>query len=112
MNRTFSSTIVLAALIIAPSIPASAGDTSRALYTATLARERAIRDAKTSATLQQMRAVVAKYERLANRFPSSGYSDNALWQGGNLALLAYQRFGEEVDRRTAQRLLARLKTQY
>jgi len=60
----------------------------------------------------QLRGVVNAYNAIARRFPASGYSDNALWQGGNLALLAFQRFGQAADRSTAERLLRRLKEQY
>jgi N-acetylmuramoyl-L-alanine amidase len=107
--------VVLAALLglsLTPVAPAAAGESARSLYTRTLARERTLRDARNTPTLQQLRAVVAAYERLVQRFPSSGYSDNALWQGGNLALLAHDRFHQDVDRRTAERLLTRLKTEY
>ena len=55
---------------------------------------------------------MAAYERLVRRYPASGYSDNALWQAGNLSLLTYQRFGQAVDRRTGLRLLAQLKSSY
>lgn len=103
---------VLLAASLAPVVPAAAADSPRALYTRMLERERVLRDARNTPTLQQLRAAVTAYARLARRYPSSGYSDNALWQAGNLALLAYARFGEAPDRRTAERLLAQLKTQY
>ena len=53
-----------------------------------------LRDAAQPATLQQIRSVISAYEGIVRRYPGSGYSDNALWQAGNLALLAYERFGE------------------
>jgi N-acetylmuramoyl-L-alanine amidase len=111
MKRTII-TAVLLAVSLAPVVPASAADSARALYTRTLERERTLRDARNTPTLQQLRAVVTAYERLARRFPSSGYTDNALWQAGNLALLAHARFGQAPDRRTAERLLMQLKEQY
>jgi N-acetylmuramoyl-L-alanine amidase len=107
--------VIVAALLglsLAPVAPAAAGEAARSLYTRTLARERTLRDARNTPTLKQLRAVVAAYERLVQRFPSSGYSDNALWQGGNLALLAHDRFRQDADRRTAERLLTRLKAEY
>ena len=52
--------------------------------------------------------VVRAYEQIVRRYPTSGYSDNALWQAANLAILAADRFGENVDRRTAERLLKAL----
>jgi len=85
---------------------------ARILYTEALAHERTLRDAATAATAIQMRRVVLEYERLVRRYPASGYSDNALWQAANLALLCYQRFGSDIDRRTAVRLLKQLQTGY
>ncbi len=77
-----------------------------------LARERAVRDTGTAPTLKQLHDLVAAYERVVHRFPRSGYSDNALWQAGNLSLLAYQQFGRAADRRTGRRLLKQLKSSY
>jgi N-acetylmuramoyl-L-alanine amidase len=98
----------LALSALAPS-PAHAQGV-KTLYTDALRHERIVRDA--SATADQMRRVVAEYERIVRRYPASGYSDNALWQAGNLALLAYQRFGDDADRRTATRLLKQLRSGY
>jgi N-acetylmuramoyl-L-alanine amidase len=78
--------------------------TARAMYTRTLEQERAVRDDANKPTLVEMRKVVAGYEAVVRKHPASGYCDNALWQGGNLAMLAYQRFGDETDRKTASRL--------
>jgi len=44
--------------------------------------------------------------------PRSGYSDNALWQAGGLALVAYERFHDEADRRAGERYLKMLKAEY
>ena len=74
-------------------------DAARDMYSRALAQERVIRDDANSATLVQMRRVVASYESLVRRHPASGYCDNALWQAGNLAALAYERFGDEADRK-------------
>jgi N-acetylmuramoyl-L-alanine amidase len=59
-----------------------------------------------------MRRAIASYETLVRRHPASGYCDNALWQAANLATLAYERFGDEADRRTALRLFALLASGY
>jgi N-acetylmuramoyl-L-alanine amidase len=71
-----------------------------------------LRDAAKPPTLQQLRAGIAAYEEIVRRFPRSGYSDNALWQGGNLAILAYERFGQAADQQRAIRLLRSLKKEY
>ena len=85
---------------------------ARDLYSRALAQERTVRDAATAPTLRQIRGVVAGYERVVRRYPSSGYADNALWQAGHLSLLAFERFGQDSDRRNGQRLLAQLKSEY
>ena len=46
------------------------------------------------------------------RYPASGYCDNALWQGGNLSMLAYERFGKAADRQTSIRMLTLLTSGY
>ena len=63
-------------------------------------------------TLQQIRSAVGAYERIVRRYPSSGYCDNALWQAGNLSLLAFERFGKPADKQTGIRLLTLLTSEY
>src|SRR3954468_13105983 len=91
-------------LLLTAGAPAAYAQSARDLYTRALAQERNDRDAANDATMAQMRRVVAAYESVVRRHPASGYSDNALWQAGNLAALAYQRFGDDADRKTAARL--------
>ena len=112
MKLRSGATIVLLACVLSPAVTAAGGGSARALYTRTLEREQALRSDNQQVTLLQVRSVVNSYDAIVRRFPASGYSDNALWQGGNLALLAFQRFGQPADRRTAERLLRRLKEQY
>jgi N-acetylmuramoyl-L-alanine amidase len=52
------------------------------------------------------------YEDIARLFPSSGYGDNALWQGAVLAADAFWQFGEATDRATALRLFSALTTRF
>ena len=113
MNLRLGAAILMLACVFAPAVAAKNGGVSaRALYNRTLERERQLRAAEQQATVVQFRGVVNAYDAIVRRFPASGYSDNALWQGGNLALLAFQRFGQAADRRTAERLLRQLKGQY
>jgi N-acetylmuramoyl-L-alanine amidase len=86
--------------------------TARAMYTRALEQERIVRDDANKPTLAEMRKVVAAYEAVVRKHPASGYCDNALWQGGNVAMLAYQRFGDEADRKTASRLFNQLVKGY
>ena len=96
-----------------PSAGRPAGaDGPRDLYNRAMAQERALRDDATKPTAAQMRRVVASYESLVRKYPVSGYSDNALWQAANLATLAYERFGDETDKKTATRLFTLLGREY
>jgi N-acetylmuramoyl-L-alanine amidase len=71
-----------------------------------------LREASNRATLTQIRRAIAAYEAVVRKFPASGYSDNALWQASNLALLAFERFGQAADKRAGIRLLERLRRAY
>jgi N-acetylmuramoyl-L-alanine amidase len=113
MKLRLGAAVLLLAYALAPAVAARTGTVSaRALYTRTLERERQLRATETQATLKQFRSVVSAYDAIVRRFPGSGYSDNALWQGGNLALLAFERFGQTTDRQRAERLLTQLKADY
>ena len=107
------------ALIVAVLLPGQAKPASppQAMYTETLAREQTVRAAlaspqTASAALPDVRAVIAAYEAIVKAYPASGYSDDALWEAGCLALDAFARFGQATDRDTGVRLLRRLKTSY
>jgi N-acetylmuramoyl-L-alanine amidase len=103
--------LVVGAVVAGPGAPAVAGS-ARTLYTKVLNRERDLRDTESRPTLRELRNAVIAYENVVRRYPTSGYSDNALWQAANLALLAYERFQDQADLRRGLRLLARLKQEY
>lgn len=105
--------ILTVAVLLALGAPLAA-DSARDLYTQALARERALRApaGKTRPTLPQIRSVIDAYETLMRRYPSSGYSDNALWQAAGLAFEAFERFGQETDRKRGIRLLQTLRREY
>jgi len=88
----------------------------RTMYADALAREQAIRvalaDADAPLKLDEVRAVVSAYEAIVKQYPASGYSDNALWQAGHLALDAFWRFGQVQDKETCLRLLQKLAATY
>ena len=111
MRQRILSALALA-LLVAAARPAQAADGARTLYTRALDQERTIRDQSNDATVADIRRLVRTYEQIVRRYPTSGYCDNALWQAANLAMLAADRSGEDVDRRTAQRLLKALTTGY
>jgi N-acetylmuramoyl-L-alanine amidase len=90
----------------------AAAQPPRELYTQALARDRAVRSAKQGSSVGQIRAAVAAYERVVRRYPASSYCDNALWQAAELSRLAWERFGDEADRKTGIRLLRLLSSGY
>jgi N-acetylmuramoyl-L-alanine amidase len=116
MKQRLLTAVAGAALVAAGALAfpteARAQAGARDMYTRALAQERTIRDAASHATADRMRRVVAAYETLVRRYPSSGYCDNALWQAGNVSALAYQRFGDEADRKAAIRLFDLLARGY
>jgi N-acetylmuramoyl-L-alanine amidase len=110
--RTRLTTAVVLAVLIVTAVPAWTADQARVLYTRALDQERTVRDESNEATIADMRRLVSAYEQIVRRYPTSGYSDNALWQAANISLLAAQRFGQDADRKTAARLLTALTTRY
>lgn len=113
-GRSLAAGALAAVLCLAAPVPAAAArlTSAKQMYTTALARERTLRDADARPTLKQVRALAASYELIVHRYPRSGYSDNALWQAAGMYALAYERFHEERDRRSARRMLARLKAEY
>lgn len=105
-------TALLAGACLAAAVPGFAAQSARDSYNRALAQERSVRDDATHPTLARMRRAVAAYQAVVRRFPASGYSDNALWQAAHLAALAFERFGDEADRRTSARLLTLLAREY
>ena len=103
---------LLTAACIWPGTAFAKADAPRDMYNRAMAQEREVRDNANNATAAQMHRVVASYERIVRKHPASGYCDNALWQGANLASLAYERFGNEADRKTAARLFTLLTREY
>jgi N-acetylmuramoyl-L-alanine amidase len=111
-NRVLAALATAACFVMHVPGAAAQTATARVMYTHALEQERTVRDDANKPTLADIRKVIAAYEAVVRRHPTSGYSDNALWQGGNLAMLAYDRFGDEADRRTATRLFTWLVKEY
>jgi N-acetylmuramoyl-L-alanine amidase len=112
MTLRTGAVIVLATALVVGWPAVSSAQTAKELYTQALTQERTVRDAGRAPTLRQIRSVVAAYERVVRRYPGSGYADNALWQAGDLSRLAWERFGNEADRRTGIRVLKLLQSDY
>jgi N-acetylmuramoyl-L-alanine amidase len=109
--------LVAWAIVFALAPVVSADTVDHDAYVATLARERAVRtrlttEADRAAYLRDARAVVAEYQAIVRRFPAGGYSDQALWHAGRLALDVFGRSGEIRDRDAGIRLLQRLTAEY
>ena len=111
---TFRHRAILLLTCALTSAPAAAapGPSARTLYTRALEREQAIRTSDPPAAADEVRKTIEAYESVVRRCPTSGYSDNALWQAANLALFVSQQYGDESDKKTAVRLLTHLKTEY
>jgi N-acetylmuramoyl-L-alanine amidase len=60
----------------------------------------------------QVSQVMASFESIVRRFPTSGYADNALWQAASLADAAYQRLNRPDDRDRALKLYRWLVQEY
>ena len=104
------------------SVLPAAAQPAKARYEAALEREGEVRSLLDENSglpaeerldaLRQVTRLVASYEGIVRRYPTTGYSDNALWQGGALAEAAYRRFGRADDRNTAARLYNWLVREY
>lgn len=86
--------------------------TAQRAYERTLARERTLRASRRKAPLSQMRAVIREYELIARKWPRSGYADNALWNGANLAYDANISYGAKQEQDSAMVLLRWLVREY
>src|SRR5438067_8418640 len=108
--------IVAGACALVLAVDASAAPSARSMYEAALERERAVReelaDAQDRAILADVRTLAAAYEAIVRRYPTSGFSDDALWQAGRLELDAFARFGKVADRAAGVRILHSLAAQY
>jgi N-acetylmuramoyl-L-alanine amidase len=103
-------------LIVAVSVMA-ATPTVRTMYNDAFAREQAIRAALTAeevppALVNEIRATVARYEAVVRHYPTSSYSDNALWQAAQLSADGFAKFGQAPDKDAALRLLKQLASMY
>jgi N-acetylmuramoyl-L-alanine amidase len=90
---------------------------AKSLYGQVLERETSLRKELDAVTvpadaLVRVRTLVGSYKDMAELFPTSGYSDNALWQGAMLAADAFRRFGDPSDRGTAVQMLEALTTRF
>jgi N-acetylmuramoyl-L-alanine amidase len=103
--------IAALALVALTAMPLdAAGPKTR--YERVLAQASSLRLSRRPSPLSQIRKVVAAYEIVARQHPTSGYADNALFQGAELALAAHRIYGSAVDRESAARMLVWLISEY
>jgi N-acetylmuramoyl-L-alanine amidase len=105
------------AIVTLTALAALAAVPVRTMYTDAYAREQAVRadmqvEDPAPDVLTTVRAVIARYDAVVRRYPTSSYSDNALWQAARLALDAFAKFNDPRDRETGLRLLRRLAEMY
>src|SRR5688572_16799646 len=121
--RSFANTLAVALLVLAPAVATQTSAQSsqpKKLYEDALVRERILRqdlqrartDEAQVSVLTRIRALVGAYDDMSRLFPSSGYGDNALWQGAVLAADAFWQFGDGIDRTTALRLFSALTSRF
>jgi N-acetylmuramoyl-L-alanine amidase len=119
--RNFARSVALAVIVLAPAVHAqTSSPQAKKLYDDALMRERLVRqdlqrartDEAEAAILLKVRALTGAYEDMSRLFPSSGYADNALWQGAVLAADAFWQFGDGIDRTMALRLFSALTTRF
>jgi N-acetylmuramoyl-L-alanine amidase len=117
--RSFARALALALVVLAPTVQAQTSQPKR-LYDDALVRERILRqdlqrartDEAQLSVLTRIRALAGAYEDMSRLFPSSGYADNALWQGAVLTADAFWEFGEAADRALALRLFSSLTSRF
>jgi N-acetylmuramoyl-L-alanine amidase len=102
---------VAVTLLLALPAPSLAQPSAADMYARAQEREAAARQASAPA-VATLRDIGRAYWAIVYHHPTSGYCDNALWQGAGMFALAYQRSGDPADRREAERLLNWLRTEY
>ena len=100
----------------AAKVPQTAGaptvrSPAAARYEELLAQERSVSQS-TGATVEDLRLVINRYWSFVQRYPSSGFADNALWQAATLSAQAFARFSQERDKYRAVQLFQWLRDQY
>ncbi|MPZ18595.1 MAG: AMIN domain-containing protein [Luteitalea sp.] len=106
---------VVIALAVAAlmAVPAElAAQSAKTRYGRALAREKSLRNTRRAPPLSQLRATVRAYEQIARRYPRSGYADNALYNGGLLALEAYRHYEHAEDREAGIKMLEWMVREY
>ncbi len=103
--------IVLVACVWAPQVGGQSATAASVRYDSLLQQE--LRVSKSSAaTADDFRVVINRYWSFVRRYPTSGFSDNALWQAATLSADAFERFHQDRDKFRAVQLFQWLRDQY
>ncbi len=113
-------TVLVAAMCLAATTAFAQSSNAPRLLREAEAREMALRSeidtrkvgSPATPLLERVRTLVRAYEDISRLFPTSPYSDDALWHGGLLAADAFWEFGQGDERETATRLLKTLTAKY
>jgi N-acetylmuramoyl-L-alanine amidase len=97
--------------VVFAATAARAADPAQVPYQEALAKEQALR-AAVSPPMAAYRTVIRAYESIVRRYPSSAFSDNALWQAAGLAREIFTQNRDPQERDRAVRLLRNLVTGY
>ena len=109
---TLRLTVVIGVLCCVVTVPpAHAADSAQDLYREALANEQALR-AEPSPPLSKWLSAIRAYEAVVRRYPTSGYSDNALWQAAGLARDLFAETGDLHEKDRAATLLRSLVSEY
>lgn len=104
--------VIIGVLCSAMAVPpARAADSAQELYRDALAKEYALRESANPPP-SDWHAVIRAYEAIVRRYPTSGYSDNALWQAAGLARDLFAQTGDSREKDLAARLLRNLVSEY
>lgn len=104
--------IALAVAVLMAAPAELAAQSAKVRYGQALAREKSLRKTHRAPPLSQLRATVRAYEQIARRYPTSGYADNALYNGGLLALETYRHYEHEEDREAGIKMLEWMVREY
>lgn len=109
LRRRVGATVLgaVACVLLWPAV--ATAQTAAVLFQRATTREATVRK---SPTIANVRAAVAAYEQIVLRYPRSGYCDDALWNGAELARFGWERFSQDSDRKTSERLYSWLRREY
>src|SRR5437867_3361310 len=120
MRNCAKRALVVALIGISSAATSAQSSNAAKLLREAEARESALRmeidtrraGAPATPLLERARILVGAYDDISRLFPTSPYSDDALWHGGVLAADSFWEFGQPDDRATAMRLFKTLASRY